>query len=311
MNPHNTLRSQRGAVLLLALLAVALIVSLLGSVMGRQADLIRVESAERERQQAQWLLLGAMDWARLILREDARNGNSDHLSEPWAVPLQDSRLSSFLATQPVPEGALPAPEQEVLLSGGIQDAQGRFNLSNLVQGQQVDGIAKAQLTRLFGVLGVPQGRVEDLADKMARSRQPNGAWLPPQSLDDLVAWGWDRAQIERLRPHVVVLPERTRINVNTASPEVLSATVQGLSLAAAERLAMTRLRSPWTHENQAQAAFGEAFNVSLHGVSSQYFLLIGRLRLGRTDLSQMALVKREGPTVAYRWVKPFPTPTRP
>lgn len=304
-------REQSGAVLLLALLAVALIVSMLGSVLWRQSDLIRVESAERERQQAQWLLLGAMDWARLILREDARNGNADHLSEPWAVPLQDSRLSSFLATQPMPDGALPAPEQEVLLSGGIQDAQGRFNLNNLINGPQIDPVAKAQLTRLLGVLGLPTNRAQALSEQMARSRSPNGTWLPARQLDDLLAWGWDRAQIERLQPHVVILPERTRINVNTASPEVLSATVDGLSLASAERLVLNRLRTPWTQESQAQAAFGDKFDVNLHGVSSQYFLLSGRLRLGRTDLSQMALVKRDGQTVVYRWVTPFPTPTRP
>ncbi len=304
-------RAQRGAVLLLALLAVALILSLLGSVLWRQSNLIGIESAERERQQAQWLLRGAMDWGRLILREDARSGVADHLSEPWAVPLQESRLSGFLAPQSRPGEASPSLDAEVYLSGDIQDAQARFNLTNLLLGTQMDGIAKSHLTRLFGLLGLPPERVEELTAQMVQSRQPNGKWLPLRTLDDLVVWGWDPAQIRRLQAHVVVLPERTRVNVNTASPEVLAATVEGLGLSSAERLVQSRARAPWTQTDQAQAAFAGKYDPSLHDIGSQYFLLNGRLRLGRTELSQMALVKRDGQAVVYRWVIPFSTLARP
>ncbi|MEY2622377.1 MAG: hypothetical protein RIT26_2197, partial [Pseudomonadota bacterium] len=93
----------RGAVLLLALMLTALVATLVSTALWRQSGQIRIESAERERQQAQWLLTGATDWARLILREDARisgDNASDHLSEPWAVPLQESRISTFLSSQP-------------------------------------------------------------------------------------------------------------------------------------------------------------------------------------------------------------------
>ena len=58
---------------------------------------VQVEAAERARTQSAWILSGALDWARLILREDARNGGTDHLGEPWAVPLAEARLSTFLA----------------------------------------------------------------------------------------------------------------------------------------------------------------------------------------------------------------------
>lgn len=303
-------RAQRGAVLLLALLVVALIVSLLGSVLWRQSGLIAIESAERQRQQALWLLRGAMDWGRLILREDARSGTADHLSEPWAVPLQDSRLSSFLAAQSGAVATTDALDQDVFLSGHIQDAQGRFNLTNLVQGKQIDPNAQSELARLLGLLGLPSNLSEDLAEKMAQSRQPGGTWLPPRTLDDLVAWGWEPGQIERLRAHVTILPERTPINVNTASPEVLSATVEGLSLSAAERLVQSRARSPWTQMSQAQTAFGGKFDNQRHDIASRFFLLDGRLRLGSTEVSLSGLVKRDGQAVVYRWVMPYSTAPR-
>ena len=59
---------------------------------------VEVESAERSRAQATWVLIGAVDWARLILKEDARKGGADHLAEPWALALEQARLSTFLAS---------------------------------------------------------------------------------------------------------------------------------------------------------------------------------------------------------------------
>src|SRR4051794_41705410 len=55
---------------------------------------IEVETAERTRAQGEWLLNGALDWARLILKSDARAGitdrkstrlNSSHPSISYAV----------------------------------------------------------------------------------------------------------------------------------------------------------------------------------------------------------------------------------
>ena len=60
---------------------------------------MQVESAERARVQAYWVLNGALDWARLILREDARQGGPDYLAEPWAVALAPARLTTFLAAE--------------------------------------------------------------------------------------------------------------------------------------------------------------------------------------------------------------------
>ena len=88
---------QTGAALLAAMLTVTLVASLAAAALWQQWRSIEVESAERTRQQSLWVLTGALDWARLILREDARSGGADHLGEPWAVPLEEARLSTFLA----------------------------------------------------------------------------------------------------------------------------------------------------------------------------------------------------------------------
>ncbi|HVK33452.1 MAG TPA: type II secretion system minor pseudopilin GspK, partial [Burkholderiaceae bacterium] len=89
---------QRGAAMLVALLILTLVSTLATGMVWQQWRAIQIESAERARTQAAWILSGALDWARLILREDARErGGADLLGEPWAVPLAEARLSTFLA----------------------------------------------------------------------------------------------------------------------------------------------------------------------------------------------------------------------
>src|ERR1035438_1823437 len=90
MRPRRGSRpAQAGAALLTAMVIVALIATLATSMIWQQWRAVQVEAAERSRVQSAWILSGALDWARLILREDARNGGTDDLGEPWAVPLAE------------------------------------------------------------------------------------------------------------------------------------------------------------------------------------------------------------------------------
>src|SRR5450631_895147 len=90
-------RPQRGAALLTAMIIVTLVATLAASMVWQQWRAVQVESAERARTQAAWILSGALDFARLILREDQRSNRPTALTEPWATPLAESRLSTFLA----------------------------------------------------------------------------------------------------------------------------------------------------------------------------------------------------------------------
>jgi general secretion pathway protein K len=101
------------------MLTVVLVATLASAMLWQQWRGVEVETAQRGRVQAAWILVGALDWARLILREDARRGGADHLAEPWAVPLAPARLATFLAAQGgqslVTDGL--AGEEEAFLSG--------------------------------------------------------------------------------------------------------------------------------------------------------------------------------------------------
>jgi general secretion pathway protein K len=127
------------------------------------------------------------------LREDARAGDAntptDHLAEPWAVPLQEARLSSFLAALPDGTGGTGNTvdddklAQHVLLSGAISDLQGRLNVTNLLQGEQLDAKTALAFERLFDLVGVPPAQLSLLTQGLiAAQKQNSSAPLMPQRI---------------------------------------------------------------------------------------------------------------------------------
>ena len=140
----------RGAALLAAMLTVALVATFAASALWQQWRSTEVEAAERARVQSAWVLTGALDWARLVLREDASSGSVvDHLGEPWAVPLQEARLSSFLAADHNVMTDSGPEVMEAFLSGQIIDLQSLLNVSNLVANGTVSDPDLRGFARLF------------------------------------------------------------------------------------------------------------------------------------------------------------------
>jgi general secretion pathway protein K len=307
---HTAHPSQRGAALLAAMLTVALVATFAAGALWQQWKSIEVEGAERQRTQARWLLTGALDWARVILREDARAGNagapSDHLAEPWAVPLQEARLSSFLSALPDGTGASVDETklaQQVLLSGQISDLQGRLNVTNLLQGDQLDAATVIAFQRLFDALGLPPAQLSLLTQGLAAAQRKNEASpLMPQRVSQLTWFGLTPQTLNILSPHITLLPTRTPINVNTASIQVLYASVPGMSLSDAQRLVQQRERQHWASLDAFQKALGRSINLSdAFSVSTKFFEVTGRLRMPQTVLQERSLVQREMQDLKVLW----------
>lgn len=312
MSTHSRPQQQRGAALLAAMLTVALVATLAAGAMWQQWRGIEVEGAERERAQARWLLVGALDWARVILREDARAsataGNTDHLAEPWAVPLQEARLSNFLAA--LPNGGSNNSDndelaQQVLLSGQINDLQGRLNLANLVQSYRVDANNHAAFARLFDALGVPPQQLSLLEQGLvsAQQRTDNTATLMPRHVSQLGWLGLSPQSLRLLQAHLTLLPAVTPVNVNTASAEVLYASVPGLSMGDARRLVEQRSRSHWSSLDDFKKAMGRdaGLNMNTHSVDTHFFEVWGQLRMPHTNLQERSVVQRNGTDLKVLW----------
>ena len=155
-----------GAALLAAMLTVTLVATFAAAALWQQWRSIEVETAERARVQSAWVLTGALDWARLLLREDAKSGGADHLGEPWAVPLQEARLSSFLAADRANTAETGPEVFDAFLSGEIIDLQSRLNVTNLVDNGKVSEPDLRSFARLFEQLGLPQAQLDQLAENL-------------------------------------------------------------------------------------------------------------------------------------------------
>ena len=309
---------QRGAALLLAMVIVALITTVASGMVWLQTRAVQVEAAERARAQAAWILSGALDWARLILKEDGREAGRrgqprDSLDEPWATPLAEARLSTFLAAD---KDNNTDTGPEAFISGAIVDAQSRFNLRGLVDpaGKQ-QPLQVAALQRLADLAGAPGDTAARIAGGLSAALgggneegapgTPSASRpLRPGQLADLVWLGIEPATLARLAPWVELLPLATPVNANTAPREVLLAAIDGIDLGTAERLVLARQRKPFESLAEIEALLPKSESVKVDGsrigVASSWFLVSGRLRLEERVLEERSLLQRDGDRVSVR-----------
>jgi general secretion pathway protein K len=311
------MRREQGAALLAAMLTVTLVATLAATALWQQWRSVEVEAAERVRVQSAWLLTGALDWARLILRQDANAGGADHLAEPWAVPLKEARLSTFLSMDTSSADA----DRDAFLSGQITDLQGRMNLTNLIEDGKLSVPASLALARLFDQLNLPASDLNQLTQMLLaaspKATQGDGpdpkSPLMPRTADQLSWFGLSKETVPALRPFVTFLPERTPLNLNTASAEVIRATVPGLEMADATRLVSARERAHFATLADAVRlvpALGDSGVGNQLAVSSRFFEVRGRVRLDQAIVEEVSVVQRDGINVRTltRSREPVPSP---
>ena len=236
----------RGVALITAMLITALAGSVAASLSWDNALDVRRTMVMLYRDQAIQVAVGSEGWVRTILRDDQASSTSDHLGEIWATEIP----------------ALPIDAEAVQgeIYGQIQDLQGRFNINNLLDANgEIDQPSLEQYERLLTTLGLDirlAGITADWLDADQTERIPDGAEDPLYSgltpayrtanqrittITELAALdGMDRASFEILSPHVTALPERTPVNVNTATLPVLQSLGTNISESDAEGLIALR-----------------------------------------------------------------------
>lgn len=313
------LHRQRGVAVITALLLTTLAVTIVASLFWQQQVQVRSMENQRLHLQTKWILRGGLDWARLILQQD-RIDNPTMTTETgaWATPLAETRLDDYVERERVANEKFDAT-----LSGRITDAQARYNLANLVTAAGAPDPVQTQVfQRLLQQLQLNPGLAQAVAEEVALSQppQPNpggGVQQPAASsreplelirLEDLLAVsGFTPQAVEKLREFVIVLPGRSKLNVNTAPPEVLAALVTNYSVSEAATLVQFRLRTPFT----GVAAFtsylaqsGRALPAGLEvDVRSDYFLVLTHVKLDRAALDAQSLIFRGGRAPTLQWMR--------
>jgi general secretion pathway protein K len=120
--------------------------------------------------------------------------------------------------------------------------------------------------------------------------------------------GFSPEAVERLRPFVTVLPTTTSVNMNTASAEVIAATVPGMSLSQAQAF-VARRETVFFHDvgNVTLALTGagvkaDAVDTSQMDVTTKYFLIHGRVQHERAEVDRTTLLYRDPATHTTRIV---------
>lgn len=302
---------QRGAAIVTALLIVALATTIVSALFARQSATVRTIENRLSITQARWIERAAIDWARVILRQDARSSSTDHLGEPWAVPVADTRVDASVGAG----GALDSGATPATLSGQILDMQGRFNLANVVPSGRVDPVEATALANLLTLVGQPSSLAEPLIARLLAATPVAketvggaggaGTVSPPRptafpirrAADLLTVPGFDAVAVAALEPLIVMLPRAAPININTASAEVIAARTGVMDLPQARAFVATRERIPFrdlTDANQAYEPQAQIFKAERWGVTSAWFLVRGAVRYDRIESRSDTLLERKG-----------------
>lgn len=310
-------KQQRGAALIVAILIVTLAASTAAFAIWQQSLWVRQLENITDRARADQLVAGAIDFARAALKDD-KDKTIDTLEEPWA-------------------SAIVLPVEESTLSGQLTDEQGRLNINNLAGANSTPPNATAKFwldsfVRLLDDLKVP--KAQELASAAADwvTNDPTGvtdlqylALNPPYTAPrrpilDVAELarvkGFDAEIIRTIAPFVTALDATPTasaaaapiipVNVNTASPEVLAAIIQNLTVNDAKNVAK---KVPFKDVVAFRAALPPALlNTACQNnacdVKSSYFTATVRVKSGRIEAGYTVLLDRTaGAWPGIKWRK--------
>jgi len=269
------------------------------------------------------------DWAKFGRPDEDSNSSSQIDDNPDSFSLD---RSTERAQQEKDEEAAVIDFGIDTIEVTIDDLQGRYNLNNLaLKEPQVAANQKRIFQNLLGVLEIGEfderdrlyGALVDWIDENDLS-SPNGFessdygskivpyFAADQKLTSIgelrFVEGFNQDIINRLKPHVTVLPiETAKININTTTPEVLAslnrAPVVDLGSVTgflAERdqdgfQGFTEIQRAETAVNGASVV-DTGFIPNMMQINSQFFQINAKVTLGDRNFCMTSLILRESAT---------------
>ncbi|BFM02518.1 type II secretion system minor pseudopilin GspK [Psychrobacter alimentarius] len=222
-----TAHSQRGVALLTILLLVVSITVVAGAMLASQKIAIRRSGLLFDQNQLLQDISAGQQLALTMIRADNKLNDTDSAQDIWA--------------QPIPPYALGGHSIGI----EVRDEASRFNINNLYQNGAVDIAAVAMFQRLLTQLNLEPDiaiAVLDCQDSDSKVYKDGGAedavytqqsntTLPNQSfvsIDQLQeVRGVTAEALKTLRPYITAVPYFVPVNVNTASPVLLAALMDG------------------------------------------------------------------------------------
>lgn len=270
--------NQRGAVLLLVLVVVALLSALLTDWAFSTLVDLRLTETFRDSNRAYYLARGGVEVGRQLLRDD--NNGYDAPGEMWGVGIPSYPVSD-----------------DATVSIIIADEDSRFNLNRIVDnlGENPNPLMRDRFRRLLTQLGIddPDALSDALSDWIDRNQETSArgaenAWYqglaqplackdgPLDTVDELLlVKGFTPEIVDKLTPHVTVAGT-SRLNLNSAGKDLLLIWDSDVPASAIEQLLERRQENPFKSLTDVQEVLGMAVYSALNrnldiSVSSQFY----------------------------------------
>jgi general secretion pathway protein K len=250
-----------------------------------------------------------------VERERQEGENFNATLSGKIIDAQSRYNLASLAKARVPEADEVKVFQRLLtnlqLDPNLAQAVARQVASTQTAVQGVDGTATGGSTGMTGSAGTTGGTGTSGTSGSGTTGTPgatgNAQAAVPQTgsaepielmrVEDLLAVsGFTPQAVERLREFVIVLPQATKVNVNTAPPELIAALVSGLSLGDAAAMVNTRKRVYYRQvtdfTSQPQMGAAQRKTAVEVDVKSSYFLAFSQVKLDRAALDTQSLLYR-------------------
>jgi len=304
-----SLGNQRGAVLLLVLVVVALLSALLTDWAFSTLVDLRLTETFRDSNRAYYLARGGVEVGRQLLRDD--NNGYDAPGEMWGVGIPSYPVSD-----------------EATISIRIVDEDGRFNLNKVVDnlGENPNPLMRDRLRRLLTQLEIddPDALSDALIDWIDRNQttSPRGAensWYqglvsplaskdgPLDTVDELLlVKGFTPEIVEKLTPHVTVAGV-SRLNLNTAGKDLLLIWDSDVTASDIEQLLERRQEKPFKSLAEVQEVLGLATYSALNrnvdiAVTSQFYQIRSVAQVNDGVRSVEVLLEKAGNRQLWRRV---------
>ena len=237
----------RGVALITVMLMTALAAIMAVSMISDQQLNIRRTSNVLDSDRALVFAYGVESWVIHILARDDKA--KDSLDEDWAIELP------------------PIAVEGGSVAGRLEDMQGRFNINNLVndEGERSPEDVN-RFVNLLRALGLSEDLASPVVDWLDKNSEPSfeAGWgaeddeytsldVPYRTANQLMSSpselllvkGITLEVYQQLAPFISTLPTKTKINVNTASVEVIMSLSPDITRGDAEAVVAAREETPY------------------------------------------------------------------